>query len=423
MVKESFSCLIACAALLSIFAGAASAENWPRFRGPNGQGVSAEKGIPATWSQDDLAWKTDLGGSGHSSPVTWGGKVFVTVTDKETSKCALLAVALSDGGILWKNDYAVAPSRKHFLNSDAAMTPAVDADAVYTIWQGAGQIYVVAVDHQGKELWRRDDFGPMHARHGYGSSPIVYKDMVVLTLEQEENDAGLQGHWYALDRRTGATKWRIARDNTANASSSTPCVYPGPNGKDWLIFTSFAHGITAVDPESGAVVWEQSSAMPARVVSSPVLAGGVIVSSCGKGGKGVQLTAVAPPAKGASSAAIQYALQDRHIQYVSTAVAVKDWLFVFNDQGRVTCMDGATGNTIWSEEPGGKFYCSPVVVEDRIYCVNMDGEVVVLRASDKYECLGVNPLGEKSQASPAIAQGRIIFRTDTQLHCLAAETV
>jgi len=406
-------------AVIGLFASSVMAENWPRFRGPNGQGISGEKGIPIKWSENNLVWKTELAGTGPSSPVIWNDKVFVTFADEEINQCILMAVDTSDGVVLWQKQYTLKPAEMNDLNSPAASTPAVDGDGVYAIWYGGDRTLVTAVDHDGKDKWKTN-LGLARHTHGPAGSPIVYKDMVVFTLEQEENDENLQSCWYALDRRTGEIRWRLDRDST-KASSSTPCLYRSPTGQEWIIFASRAHGITAVDPDSGTVAWEEASAFPARVVSSPVLAGDLIINKCGQGGSGVQLAAVRPPAEGTAQPQLLYTLKERFVPYVPTSIAAGPWLFMFHDQGLVSCLDSRTGNVLWSEKPGGKFFGSPVLVEDRLYCITTTGQVVVLRAGDKYERLAVNDLGEPSHATPAIANGRMILRTISHLYCIAAD--
>ncbi len=397
------------------------ADNWPRFRGPNGQGISGAKGIPVKWTEEDFAWELELDGIGHSSPVIWEDKVFVTFADKEAGRCSLMAVGLDDGEVLWRKDFTLAPVKTTTFNSQATATPAVDAEFVYVIWYGAEQTLVVALDHNGEEKWKKD-FGPTFTQHGPGASLVVHDDIVVFPLGQETNDIGLQSFCYALDRHSGQTKWRLERNNSGNGSSSTPCVYRTKSGKDLLVFSSRAHGLSAVDPETGTVAWEVASAVTARGVSSPVLANGLILTTCGKGGRGVQLAAVRPPNDDSSKAHLEYSVDGNFVPYVPTPIAVGELLFIFGDHGLVSCIESKSGRVLWSEKPGGKFQGSPVLVEGRLYCVSTDGKVVVVNASEEYKCLAVNPIGTDSQATPAIANGRLILRSLSHLRCVAAET-
>ena len=164
--RTPFRLLFPAAVVIGLLASTAVAENWPRFRGPNGQGISGEKGIPVEWSENDLSWKIELAGTGHSSPVVWDDKVFITFAhtdeDEKTTKCTLMAVRASDGGVLWQKDYTMEPAEMNPLNSSAASTPAVDADGVYAIWFEANRTVVTAVDHQGETVIGHAGVG-MHA--------------------------------------------------------------------------------------------------------------------------------------------------------------------------------------------------------------------------------------------------------------------
>jgi outer membrane protein assembly factor BamB len=193
------------------------------------------------------------------------------------------------------------------------------------------------------------------------------------------------------------------------------------SGENALIFTSRDHGFTAVDPDKGTVIWELPGAMPARVVSSPVLAGDMIIGTCGQGGGGVQLTVVSVSEDPASKPKIVHAVREKYVPYVPTSIVAKNQVFLFHDQGTVSCVDLKTGAVLWSEKPVGPFYGSPVLVEDRLYCIDRKGQVVVLRASDTYELLAINALGEPSQSTPAIADGRMILRTESHLFCIAGD--
>ncbi len=421
MTSRPSSLVLVFAAASIIFASTTAAENWPRFRGPNGQGQGGGTGFPVVWSDSDAAWKIDLGGTGHSSPVVWDGTVYVTASKADGSKGVLLAVDASDGAVRWKRNFALRPFRMNRLNSVAASTPAVDGEGVYVIWYGAESTRVIGLSHKGKERWTRT-FPAPNTQHGPGASPTVHGDLVVFTLEAEGNREGQQSFWIALDRNTGETRWQLERDNSTHASSSTPCVYPSPEGGEWLIFASRAHGVTAVDPENGAVVWEAAGTMPTRVTSSPVVAGGLIVAVCGQGGGGIRLVAVQPPGNGSPEAQVAYDLTGRLVPNVPTPIVSGGWMFLFHDQGQVTCLESRTGKVLWSEKPGGRFFGSPVLVGDRLYCITTSGQVVVLRAGAAYELLAVNDLGEASQATPAVAQGRLFLRTLSHLWCIAAET-
>jgi outer membrane protein assembly factor BamB len=403
-----------------MLASVASGQEWTRFRGPNGQGISDAKTIPVRWTDKDYSWRVKLPAGGHGSTVTWGERVFLTCETPKPAGGILLALDAKTGRTLWQEQYTLTPYRFHNDNSYATSTPAVDADHVYVLWQTASETILAALDHEGEEVWRRNLAG-VYSQFGPGPSPAVFGDLLVFAHEHWENDRGYESAWIAFDRQTGETRWTTKRQNS-EISYSTPCLYLPAGGKPQLIFTSEAHGITAVAPSNGAVIWETESAFPARAVSSPVIAGDLLIGTCGKGAAGKLLAAVRIPSNNEQKRVEPiYTHTGRTAPYVPTPLAKDGLFYTFHDQGDVSCLEAANGNLIWSDKPGGKFYGSPVWVNGLLYCINRAGDVVVLRAGRKYELLAVNSLGEKSQATPAVAGGFMYLRTYSHLVSIGGE--
>ena len=409
-------------AVSMLSASIALAEQWSRFRGPNGQGISDAKTIPIKWSQNDFSWRIQLPGSSPSSPVVWNDKVFTTCADTSEPKGLLVAVDADTGKTLWSKEYPLTRSRMNKLNSYATGTPALTAERVYVLWSTANEMILAALDHDGGEVWKRE-FGPTTSSHGPGVSPVVVDDLVVFSREQKTNTSSATSEWIALDRRSGKTRWTLPRKAGA-ISYSTPCLHSSQGSPDRLIFTSQLHGITAVDPRQGKVVWEAESAFIARVASSPVIVGDLIAGTCGKGGGGQCITATRPPSSPGASPTEAFRSEDRAsgtIPYVSTSLSRDGLLFSYHDQGNICCRRAATGEILWTEKPAGRYYGSPVWVDGRLYCITREGDVVVVKASPEYELLAVNPLGEKSDATPAVADERMYLRTASHLMCVAGE--
>jgi outer membrane protein assembly factor BamB len=397
-------------------------QEWTRFRGPNGQGISNAKTIPVKWTEDDYNWKVKLPGGGHSSPVLWGEKLFVTGGDRQAGKSVIFALNVSDGKVLWQKEYSLSKYRPNKLNSFATATPTVDADHVYVLWTSPEETILAALNHQGNEIWKRT-FEGVRCQHGAGSSPIVYNDMVVFTHEHENKSSpNARSVWFAVSRKTGETRWTLDRQTGPKTSYSTPCVYTPTTGTPQLIFNSYSHGMTSVDPGTGKVIWEVASAFPARVVSSPVIADELLIGSCGDGGSGKRLIAIRP---GSSDGSIQpkevFKIESGYRPYVPTSIAKGGLLFTFLDRGYVSCWNSATGRQLWEEKPAGKFFSSPVCVDGKLYCITMDGDVVIVRAAETYELLAINPLGETSHAVPAVAGGRMYLRTYSQLFSIGSK--
>lgn len=397
-------------AVVVFFASVLHGQEWTRFRGPDGQGISQAKTIPVKWAQNDYAWKVELPGTGHSCPVVWGNKVFVTSGDQKAALGILLALSASDGEVLWQKQYKLPSYPVNRLNSYATATPAVDADYVYVLWPTTKETILVALDHSGEELWKRT-FEGVRCQHGAGSSPIVAGDIVVFTIEHEADTNDMDSAWIAVDRRTGQTRWRLPRQTNPKTSYSTPCVYSPASRAPQLIFSSLAHGISSVDPETGAVLWEMKSAFISRVISSPVIADGLVIGTCGDAGVGKRLIAIRPGTGKSTRPAEAYKIDNSTAPYIPTSLAKADLLFTFSDRGYVSCLRSSNGQQLWREKAAAKFYGSPVWVDGRLYCIAANGDVVVIRAGPTYELLAVNPLGEQSQATPAVAGERMYLRT------------
>jgi len=405
--------------LLNFLVGQTVAENWPRFRGVNGSGIAEDSNIPAQWSKNDYTWTANLPGSGDSSPVVWEGTVYVTCADEESNIFTILALKAADGEVIWRRDFPFEPLSIHSLNSHATSTPTVDSSGIFALLFTETNSFVFALDHTGKELWTRD-LGPSATLHGPALSPILHKGSLIVSFEQEVNDRDLEGRWYALDLRTGKTLWHVSRDSDIKASSSTPCVYRSSNGTDWYIFSSNEHGVSAVNAANGKIDWENENAMPTRAVGSPIVSDGLIVANCGAGGSLSTLIALRPGEDSEESARTIYTVEEKFVPYMTTPIAVEELLFTFGDRGRITCFDKHSGAIIWSERFKGRIFGSPVLVEDRLYCITSKGVVLVIKASESFEQLALNNLGEESKASPAVADGRMFLRTKTRLSCVAA---
>ncbi len=403
-------------ALVLAAGGPAAGQQWTRFRGPNGSGVSPDAKLPVTWSEKDYRWKVALPGAGHSSPVIWGRRIFVTSGSEEDGRQIVQCLEAGDGSLKWQRELPAGKYHRNELNSYASSTPAVDAARLYVSWLAAGKYLIAALDQaDGREVWRRD-LGPFAAQHGFGASPIVVGELVVVPNEQD-----CPSSIVALDCRAGKVRWTQPR-RTEKAAYSTPCVLYQTGGKGTqLIASSWAHGVCGLDLETGKTLWE----LPVfrfRVVGSPVIAayGGLIVAQAGEGGVGKQCVVVRPgePAKGIEPKLV-YEVSGP-TPYVPTPVGKGTLHFLWGDSGIVSCLDAPTGKLHWRERVGGSYFSSPVRVGDRLYNVARDGRVVVLAASAAFAKLGESALGEPSHSTPAVADGVIYFRTVRHLMALGA---
>ena len=403
---------------LASYPVAAQAADWPRFRGPNGSGIADAANTPAAFTTSDLAWRIDLPGFGHSSPVIVGDKIFVTCADPATAKRFLICLNLADGKELWRREYASHTYALHKDNSFASASPAADDQRVYYTFVTPDSYKVYAADHAGKELWSYE-MGTWKSEHGPGASPIVVDDLLIVPDDQDGPSSLV-----ALDKTTGSERWRIDR-KSGRAAASTPCVFTPPGGgPPQLILTCTGSGLTSVDPKTGHVNWGTVPAPASyRSVGSPIASEQWVVGSWGEGPSGPNrvVLAVKPNPTPAQEPQVLFKLtKTPNYPYVPTPLIKGDRMFIWSDIGMVTCLKLPGGEQVWQQKvkgagPRSEFYSSPVIAGDKMYNITKDGEVICLSASDTFKDLGHSPLDDKCYATPAIAGDRLIIRTATHL--------
>jgi outer membrane protein assembly factor BamB len=389
------------------------AQEWSRFRGPNGSGLSEAKTIPVKWTDNDIRWKVKLPGEGISSPVVWGEKLFVTAAEPDIGQRHLICLSATGGKELWRQTEAFRVYKKHKVNSFATCTPAVDAERVYTVWQSAELSALLAFSHDGKPVWKFE-LDPFSEGHGGGISPIVWNDLVILACDQ-------QGPSYlvAVDRVTGERRWKTPR-RSKRAGYSTPCVYQVSGRPDELIFTEWTHGITGLDPLTGNVRWEVDcfGKQTERAIASPIVAGDVIFGTCGFVTSDKHCVAIRPNDSGGKIEAKELFRIEKTAPHLPTPLAYNGRLFLWTEKGVVTSVKLENGETVTTKRIGGNFSASPICIAGKLYAVSDDGEVVVLTADDALEELARNSLEESSSATPAVSGGRLFLRTKSRLLCI-----
>jgi outer membrane protein assembly factor BamB len=384
-------------------------DNWTRFRGENGSGISQEKGWRATWKPDEFAWKITLPGNGHSSPVTWDDGVFVTCSTESGSERYVIRYNAVDGSETWRYTVSMGSTALHKKNSYSSMSPTTDGKHVYATFADDAQQILLAIDMQGKEVWRVK-FGPFDSQHGPGTGPIVHQDLVILA-----RDIRGPSEIIALNRDTGDIIWKTERQFKV-ASYATPLIYSQDNQPDQIIVLRDVTGITGLNSATGNVIWNTGD-LGFRTVASPVLAQNKIVCLCGQGGSGTRMLVVEPGNLLHKDFKLVYE-KTKDLPYVVTPLIVGNHMFLWADKGVVYCLDFTTGEQIWKHRITGNFSGSPVYVDGKMYCINEAGDLVVMAATDKAEPLGSTPLEEYSQATPAVANGRMFLRTQSHLICV-----
>ncbi|MEW4564275.1 PQQ-binding-like beta-propeller repeat protein [Bremerella sp. JC770] len=403
--------------LTSVLASSVVAQEWTRFRGPNGGGIAAEANIPSAPTADDFNWKVKLPGMGHSSPTIWGNQVFLMSADPDSGLRYVLCLDAQSGKTIWQKEFAAGASHLHSKSSYASCSPAVDDMHIYVAWADDEQTQLVALNHDGELSWRVD-LGPWVSQHGFGTSPMIFEDKVIISLMQLGDERKLRGRpignsrLIAFDRKTGEKIWETKRDSDV-AAYSVPCVYEMKDGKKVLIANSSAHGIAAHDPDTGKQMWAEK-VFNMRSVSSPVVAGELILGSSGSGGGGNTVNAVDPNG-GQPKLAWR---MSRQASYVPTPVADGDKVFVWYDKGIVSCLDAKTGEVLGQKRIGGNYYGSPIRVGQRLFCISEEGKLMVVSADTNLEVLGETNLGEGSESTPSISDGVMYLRTYSHLFSL-----
>ena len=403
--------LLPCSIALALLASAPlQAQEWASFHGAGGRGTSDAKTIPVKFSKEDYNWDVELPGTGHSSPVVWGDKIFLTTTDRGMEGTrSIVCLSAKDGKVLWKQDETFTPTRKHRFNDFSASTPAVDENHVYVAWT-TPKVVLQARDHDGKEVWRKE-LGEFFANHGSAMSPIVTRGKVLLGNQIEKGESFIVG----LDPASGAEKWRLARESNDKGAYSTPVVRETETDFRELVFNSTAHGLTAIDPATGKIRWEHDPGFSQRCVSGPVVSGNTIFTSAGSGGGGKQSAVIrveGDKVKPAWEAGL------KGLPYVPTGVAFNGLLFLLNDGGVMTCRRDSDGEVLWQERVVGAPYASPIVIGDLIYCCSKEGELAVVEATDKLKPVGSYKFPAGIYATPAVAGGKLYVRTFEKLYCI-----
>ena len=398
-----------------LLASAGFAEEWNRFRGPNGQGIGAAVESPLTFDAKDFKWKTDLPGVGTSHPVISGKTLFVTSAAKDGTDRKVHGISVETGKVLWTTTYSANGYRAHAKNSFASGTPALGEKRLYVAFASESGAFVVALDHDGKKIWKKD-LGPYRSQHGFGPSVMLYKDMVVMQAEQGTRRNPGAGYIVALSTDSGDEIWRSPIEAKGKAAYSTPCV-ARVKGEDVLLMTGLAYGLFGVNPKDGTILWS-GKALDKRAVSSPVIAGDIMIGSSGSGGGGNVLAGVRMGGSGDVTASHVVYRMTKSAPYVPTPVVAEGRLYTVSDRGIGSCLDAASGKVLWTERIGGDHSASPIICGDRIYFVSEEGVVTVLQTGDRFKKIGGGELGARSFVTPAVGSGRLFFRTFDALICL-----
>lgn len=424
---------------LTVTAVSVNAQNWPQFRGPSASGVVEGSTAAVQWNaekSENIRWKTNIPGLGHSSPVVWGNKVFIStavtsgtkdetryglygdvapVKDDPKHTWKVYALDKNTGKILWERvAYEGVPKvKRHPKSTHADSTPVTDGKYLVVLFGSHG---LYAYDLNGKLMWKQDlgmlDSGWFYDpdyQWEHGSSPVIYKDLVIIQADVQKDS-----YIAAYNLKTGKLTWKTPREEIS--SWGTPTVYLGKTRAE--LITNGSKAIRGYDPATGKELWRLT---PNSEVTTPtpIVAHDLIYVTSGY--RPIQpIYAIRVGATGDitlkdgkdSSEFIAWS-KTRGGPYMPTPVVYGDLLYTCSNQGVLTAYNAITGERIYQERLGGKggaFTASPVASDGKIYLSSEDGEVFVVKAGPKYELLATNSVGEVMMATPAISDGLVIIR-------------
>jgi outer membrane protein assembly factor BamB len=401
-----------------IASAAPASEDWPSWRGPTGNGVSHETNLPVTWSQTEhVAWRVAMPSFSGSTPIVSGTRIFLNVADDLRSHEAvtlhLWCVDRETGAILWQRPLG-GGNRQERKQNMSSPSPVTDGTHV---WVMTGTGVLKAFDFAGAELWARDiqhDYGRFGLNWGYGSSPLLYRDSLYVQVlhGMHTRDAS---YLLRIDKLTGRTVWRVERRTSAHHESpdayTTPAVFE--HGGSPEIVVSGGDVVTGHDAESGVELWRAAGLNPEndgnyRIVASPVVFGDLIIAPT----RERPMLALKAGGRGdVTKSALLWTFDSG--PDVPTPVTDGSYVYVVNDRGIMYCLDAKTGQQRYGKRRlrPGTYSASPVLADGRIYVTSEDGVTSVVRAGPEFQVLAENEFDDYTLSSPAIAGGRMFFRT------------
>jgi len=400
-----------------------SAENWPQWRGPAKNGVSAEKGLPLKWSTtENIAWKVEMPGRSGSTPIIWGETIFLNIgTADKRGDLELWALDRADGRIRWNKHIA---GGNHLERKQNMSSPSPVTDG-QTVWVMTGVGILKAFDFSGKELWMRDiqkDYGRFGLNWGYASSPLLHDgDLFVQVLHGMKTDD--PSYLLRIEGKSGKTLWRTERPTRAIEESpdsyTTPVALPvGQAANGVEIVVTGGDVVTGHDPASGKELWRMDGLNPTnnpsnRIIASPVAVGDVVVAPT----RERPMLAIRGGGRGDVTRTHRLWSFDNGPD-VPTPVSDGKLLYTITDRGVAYALDVATGKVVYGPQRlrPDSYSASPVLADDRIYVTSEnEGLTSVYRAGPKFELLAENPLEDYCLSSPAISEGQIFIRTTGHL--------
>jgi hypothetical protein len=387
-----------------------AAQHWPGWRGPSLQGHAVGTNFPDAWSPtENVRWRVPVPGAGHSSPIVWADRIFLTTAHDKGSKRSLLCFDRATGRQVWECAFAHdKPEKIGFKNNHASSTPCTDGTHIYAYF---GNLGLVCVDWDGREVWRVP-FAPVNARHGMAGSPLLYQERVILYQDHFGPGSSFVA---AYERRTGKQVWKTLRKE--QVGWGTPIAVRVADRDEIIVHGQYR--TVAYHPDDGRELWS-CQGNTEEVVPTPVLAHDLLFCCSGRAGP---TFALRPGGTGDITTQRVEWSAIKGAPFIPSPIVVGDYLFMVNDMLSIaTCYAAKTGKLMWQERLGKPakegFTASPVSADGKVFFTNDAGETYVLAATGKFDLLRVNRLDEPILASPAAVAGQWFIRTTTHLYCI-----
>ena len=411
--------ILVCFAISVAMSDLVKAENWTRFRGSNGQGVSSEKNLPIEWTAaKNVVWRTKIPGNGWSSPIVYGDHVFLTTATDEGKSCRVMCVNRQDGEVTWNKEvHRQETGAKRNQNSYATPTPVTDGDKVYAVFADGT---VVAVDFKGELAWKNSEV-KFHSLHGLGASPVLAGDQLIMPFDgnsPEDRSIGWKVAWdqavvLSLDSATGQVRWKGKRGKSRVGHVSPILMDDGAQ-----VVTAGGDRVQGHDVKSGERIWSIYS-KGEGVTPSPAIGDGVIYTSSGF--EQPTIRAIRMGGKGDVTETHVAWEQKKGVPAIPSLLYVSPYLYTITRDNILHCVDASDGTIVWVKRLSGGYWASPVFADGRIYILSDEGVTLVLRPGPKYDEITRNSLNEKCMASMAVSQGHFYIRTAEHLYCIGRQ--
>ncbi|MEM8732754.1 MAG: PQQ-binding-like beta-propeller repeat protein [Planctomycetota bacterium] len=383
---------------LPISAQESNAGDWPRWRGPTGNGIGSDENLPVRFGpSENVLWKTPVAGRGHSSPIVVGDQVILATADEARQTHSVVAFDLNSGAERWTRQLSQGgfPARNHPKNTEASSTVASDGSLLFTTFFHHRKVVLSALTLRGEVAWEREvsPFNPKRYEYGYAPSPLLFKDLVIVAAEHDG-----PSFLVAYQRETGKEVWRTKR--SPNITFSSP-VIAKVAGKDQLLISGSGL-VTSYAPATGKMLWQVPGTTSATC--GTMVWDGNLVFASGGYPKAETIAVVADGSR-------RIAWKNAKKCYEQSMIVVDGYLYGLTDRGVLYCWRGRDGKEMWRQRLSGPVSASPVYAGGHVYWANEAGTVYVFRPNpQKFELVAENRLGDEAFASPAITGGKILLR-------------